>query len=94
MAHQLGIAKPTIGRNARRRQVESALAKGVETIIDHRTSPMEFVAAWRTRAAMSRSPNGKVDRHHPLAIANDHHQQESINAREHPVLLTTPPMPD
>jgi hypothetical protein len=40
---------------------------------------------------MAGTPNGKIDRHHQFAIANDHDQQESINAREHPMLLTAPP---
>ena len=74
VGHQLGVAKPTISHDDRRRQSEPALGTDVESPINHRASPLEFVPARRARPAVAGPPNGKVDRHHQLAVANDHHQ--------------------
>jgi hypothetical protein len=62
--------------------------------IEHDLEPAQFVTARRSRAWRVGPPDGKVDGHHQLALANDHDQQYPINPREHPMFLATPPGAD
>jgi hypothetical protein len=38
-----------------------------------------------------RPPDSKVHGDHEFALANDHHEEDAINAGEHPVFLAAPP---
>jgi hypothetical protein len=91
MAHELRITKPTIGHDQRRRQRHAALAECRHASIQHALEPVQFVAARRPRAGGVRPTDGTVDGDDQLAIADDHHEQHTINTREHPVFLAAPP---
>jgi hypothetical protein len=65
-----------------------------QALINHRPCPAQFVAAWGASTDRGGPPHGKVHRYHQFPVPNDHHQEEPINAREHPMLLTAPPAPD
>src|SRR5207244_2592264 len=56
--------------------------------------PVQFVAARRPRACGVGTTDDKVHGDHEFAIANDHYQEDPINAREDPVFLPTPPGTD
>jgi len=80
VSHQLGITEPTVSRDDRRGQMQAALAQSQQARIDHLASPTQLVPARPARPNRVGAPHGKVHRHHPLAIANDHHHLEAINA--------------
>src|SRR5262245_33503032 len=50
MARELRIAKPAIGDDHRRGQLDAALAECRHTSIEHALDPVQFVAARRSRA--------------------------------------------
>src|SRR4029453_128918 len=91
MAHELRIAKPAIGHPQRRGQLDAASAESRHASIQHALEPVQFVAARRPRAGGVWPTDGKVDRDDQFALPNDDHQEDPINAREHPVFLATPP---
>src|SRR6266446_5009632 len=93
-AHELRIAKPTIGHDHRWGQRHAASAECRHASIQHGLYPVQFVAARRPRAGGVGTTDGKVHGDHEFAIANDHHQEDPINAREDPVFLPTPPGTD
>src|SRR5262249_5882103 len=66
-------------------------AKSRHASIQHVLYPVQLVAAWRPRACGVGPPDGKVDGHHQFALTNDDHQEDPINAGEHPVFLAAPP---
>src|SRR5439155_579666 len=70
------------------------MPQGGQTLINHRPCPAQFVAAWGASTDRVGPPHGTVHRYHQFPVPNDHHQEEPINAREHPMLLTAPPAPD
>src|SRR6267142_1096605 len=94
MAHELRITKPAIGHDQRRRQLYAASVECRHASIQHALYPVQFVAARCPRANGVGSTDGKVHRHNQLAIADDDHEQDPINACEHPVFLATPPGAD
>src|SRR5262245_54234062 len=91
MAHELRIAKPAIGHDHRWGQLDAAPTKSRYTSVQHDLHPVQFVTAWRPSAYGVRPTDGKVDRHHQLALTNNHDEQHPINPGEHPVFLATPP---
>jgi len=91
MAHELGITKPTIRDDYWRGQCHAASAECCQASIQHTLHPTEFISARRPRAGGVGTTDGKVNRYHEFAIADDDHQEDPINAREHPVFLATPP---
>jgi hypothetical protein len=91
MAHQLRIAKPTIGHDYRRRQVHTTSAESRHAPIKHCLEPAQLIPARSPRAGGLRPPDGKVHGHHQLALANDDHQEDAINPGAYPVFLPTPP---
>src|SRR4030095_3778227 len=91
MAHELGIAKPTIGHDYRRRQVHAASAEGRHASIQYALYPVQLVPTRPSRPCGLGPANGKVDGHHQFALADDHDEEDAINTGEHPVLLATPP---
>src|SRR5262245_16032635 len=91
MAHELGITKPTIGHDYRRRQCHAASADGRHASIQHALYPVQFIPARSSRPRGIGPANSKVDGHHQFAIADDHDEEDAINTGEYPVLLPTPP---
>ena len=91
MAHELGIAKPTIGHDHRWGQCHAASAERCHASIQHALDPVQFVTARSTRAWRVGTTDRKVDGDDQLAFANDHDKQPTINAREYPVFLAAPP---
>ena len=91
VAHELRIAKPTIGDDERRGQRHTAPTKGCYAPIQHALYPVQFIAARSPRACGVRPTDGKVDGDDQLALADHDDQQHPVNAREHPVFLATPP---
>src|SRR5947209_5918373 len=91
MRHQLRVAKPTIAGDDWRRQLQPTGPQGRQAIIEHRPRPAQFVPARRPGTEGVGPTDGKVDRDDQLPIANDSHQQEPINTRKDPMLLTAPP---
>src|SRR5215471_14537036 len=91
VAHELRIAKPAIRYDHRRWQGHTASAERRHASIQHALHPVQFVTARRSRAGGVRPPDGKVDGHHELAIADDDEEQHPINPGEHPVFLAAPP---
>src|SRR5262249_32205786 len=59
--------------------------------IQHALYPVQFVLARRPRAGGVWPPDGTVDGHYQLTLANDHNQQHPVNTREHPFFLPAPP---
>jgi hypothetical protein len=84
MAHELGITKPAIGHNHRRGQEPTASAESRHASIQHALEPVQFVAAWRPRAAGGWLTDGKVDGDDQCAIANDHNQEHTITSMSTP----------
>ena len=72
MAHELGIAEPTIGHHHRFRQRHTAVGKGGEAFIEPLLGEMEFVLAFAPRPLGTRAADSKVNRDDEFAIANDH----------------------
>src|SRR5918999_64865 len=91
MAHELRIAKPAIGHDHRRGQRDAAPAQSCQTPVEHALHPMELVTTRSARPLWIRATDGKIDGHYQFTLTNDDHQEDPINAREHPVLLPTPP---
>src|SRR5262249_31693769 len=91
MAHELRIAKPTIGHNYRRRQRHATSAERRHASIEHDLEPVQFVPARRPRPYGVWPTNGKVDGDDQFALADDDDEEDPINAGEDPVFLPTPP---
>src|SRR5437870_49725 len=91
VAHELRIAEPTIRDNQRRRQLHAASAESRHASIEHDLHPVQFVAARRPRTCGVWPTDGKVDGDDQLALADHHDKQHTVNTREHPVFLATPP---
>src|SRR5216683_7075943 len=91
VAHKLRIAEPTIRDHHRRRQLHAAVAESRHAPIQHDLHPVQFVTARSTRACGVGTTDGKVDGDDQLALADDHDQEDPINAREHSVFLAAPP---
>jgi hypothetical protein len=72
VAHELRIAKPTIGDDERRGQRHTTLANGRYAPIQHALYPVQFVAARSPRPRGIRPTEGKVDGDDPRALANNH----------------------
>jgi hypothetical protein len=85
MAHELRIAKPAIGYDDQRGQRHTALAESRHASIQHNPHPVQFVAARCPRAYRVGTPDGKVHGHYEFALADDDHEKDPINPREHPV---------
>ena len=64
-------------------------AECCQTSIQHTLHPVQFVLAWCSRPVRIRPTNGKVHRHHQLAIVNDNDEQHAIDTGEQPVFLAT-----
>jgi len=94
MRHQLRGTKPTIGHHQRCREVEAAAAEGRQALIEHALSPTELGAATPPWPFGVGPTPRKVDGHHQLAVANDHQEEHAINAADHALVLTTPPLAD
>jgi hypothetical protein len=74
VAHELRIAKPTIGDDHRRRQLHAASAESHHASIQHALEPVQFITARRPRACGVWPTDGKVNGDDQLAITDDHHQ--------------------
>jgi hypothetical protein len=59
--------------------------------IQHALDPVQFVAAGCPRAYGVGPTDGKIDGHHEFAIADDDHEEDPINTRQHPVFLAASP---
>jgi hypothetical protein len=79
MVHELRIAKPTIRHDHGWGQLDAAPAKGCQAPIQHILQPPEFIAARSPRALGVRPTDGKIHGHHQFPLANDDHQEDSIN---------------
>src|SRR5262245_50703248 len=91
MAHELRIAKPTIGHDQRRGQRDTAPEECHHAAVQHTLHPAQFITAWCTRAGRVRTTDGEVHGHYQFPITYDDHQEDPINPGEHPVFLAAPP---
>jgi hypothetical protein len=91
MVHELRVAQPTLGDHQRRRQGQAVSLQGRQPLIEPHPRPRPFVPAGCSRPNRGGPPHDKVDWHDQASITNAHHQQESIHARQHALVLATPP---
>src|SRR5437667_5647593 len=94
MLHELRVAKPTIGNHYWRWQLQATPPKRCQALVEHHPGPTQFVPARRPRSNRIRPSNGKVHWDDQATIANDHQQQEPVNARQHTLVLAAPPPAD
>jgi hypothetical protein len=71
IAHELGVAEPTVGHQHRFGQGDAAPRKGGQTLIAHLLSQIEFVLAVAPRPLGIGAANGEVNRNDEFAIADD-----------------------
>jgi hypothetical protein len=90
MAHELGVAEPTIGHQHRLGQRHAAFGKGRQALIEH-VLGLELVLAFAPRPFGIGAADGKVNRDDQFAIANDHEPQDPINAKDGSLERATPP---
>ena len=90
MAHELRIAKPAIRDDHRRGQLHAASPESCHAPIHHALHPTELVTTRGARPLRIRATDGKVHGDYQFALTEDNHQEDSINTREHTVLLPTP----
>jgi hypothetical protein len=89
MGHKLRIAKPAISHRQRLGLTQTASAQGLQTLIEHELSPLEFAVTPSPGSFGIRPPDGEIDRDDQFAIAYDHHEQDAINAADHAFVLAT-----
>ena len=80
MLHKLRVAEPTVGNHDGRRQLQATPTQRRHTLVEQHPGPAQFVPARRPRPNRIRSSHGKVHRDDQATIANDHQQQEPVNA--------------
>src|SRR5262252_7920170 len=73
------------------RVADAASAKRCQAPVQHALHPTEFVTTRSARTLRIRPTDSKVHGHHEFALANNDHEENPINAREHSVFLATPP---
>jgi hypothetical protein len=82
MLHELRIAEPTIRNDPQRWQRHATSAECRHASIQHALEPVQFVAAWPSRALGVWPTDSKIDGDDQLAIADDHDQEHPINTGE------------
>src|SRR6266851_8822213 len=94
VAHQLGVAEPTIGHDHRGGEVQSALGKSCQALIEHAVGQAELVLAASPGAFGIGATDGKVDRDDKFAIANDDQEEDPIDTGHGAFELATVPRAD
>jgi hypothetical protein len=94
MLHALRVAQPTLRHHHGRGQVHTAPPQRRQALIQHPPRPWQLVPARRPRPTRIGPSNGQVHGDDQATIANDHQQQEPVNAREYACVLATPPPAD
>src|SRR6266568_3542719 len=94
VGHQLRVTQPTIGHHQRCGEVEAASVEGRQALIEHDLRPPELATATRSWPWGVRPTHRKVDRHHQLAVANDHEEEHAIHTVHHALVRPTPPRAD
>src|SRR2546422_431087 len=80
VAHELGVAEPTIGHDHRDGERYASFGKSRQALIEHILGEVELVVAAPPGAFGIGPTDGKVERDDELAIANDDQEEDTIDA--------------
>src|SRR6516165_2325212 len=94
MAHQLGVAEPSIGYDHRRGYRHPPFGKSRQALIQHVLGQVEFVLAPPSGAFGIGATDGKVKRDDEFAITNDDQQEDPIDTGHSAFELATVPPAD
>ncbi len=94
VAHQLGVAEPTLGHDHRGGELKSALGKSCQALIEQALGQAELVLAASPGAFGIGATDGKVDRDDQCAIAKDDQEEHPIDTGHSAFELATVPGAD